>query len=446
VGVVLAVDFGTSNTTAALLAPGERPELLTVDGLPVLPSAVYADDTGLLAGAQAVNSAARDPARYAPNPKRHVDESTLLLGPREVPVHQAIGAVLGRVAEAARHRLGRSPERVVLTHPHTWAGPRLQVLRRSAYEAGLTTVELVAEPVAAAARFVAEGTGGVADGRGLGPGATVVVYDLGGGTFDVSVLRRRAAVADPARAWEICAYAGLDVGGVDFDHALLGWIERQLGPGERPAFGSLTDPRSVEDRKQRRLLLDDVRRVKEDLSGAAEASVFVPLLNRDIRVTRTEFEALIMPNLVRTVELTAQQLRGVKPDKIFMIGGSSRIPLVATLLWRHFEVAPAVPHDPAFMVAFGALESIPVAAPATPEPGPPDPTPPAPVRRFPLATVVAAGLGALGAVLAWRMTNMTGSVTTIAAVVGGAVFIAVHGVISGLTVLLSAAAAGEQRR
>src|SRR3989440_11787102 len=105
----LGVDFGTSNTVAMLRWPDGRARPLLVDGSPLLPSAVYADPGGhLLVGRDAVHSARLDPARYEPNPKRRVDDQSVLLGERELPVFDLLAAAPSRVAVGGRRRRGRA--------------------------------------------------------------------------------------------------------------------------------------------------------------------------------------------------------------------------------------------------------------------------------------------------------------------------------------------------
>src|SRR5437764_10566751 len=154
-GFALGVDFGTSNTVAVLRFPDGRARTLLVDGSPLLPSAVYADPTGtLLVGRDAVHSARLDPARFEPNPKRRVDDHTVLLGDRELPVVELVAAVLTRVAEEARRTTGGAPlEVVTLTCPAGWGPTRRGLLTAASQRAGWSRVRLVEEPVAAATYF-----------------------------------------------------------------------------------------------------------------------------------------------------------------------------------------------------------------------------------------------------------------------------------------------------
>src|SRR5689334_24731648 len=108
--VRLGVDFGTSNTVAIVRWGDGRTRPLLFDGSPLLPSAVYAEPNGhLVVGRDAVHSARLDPARFEPNPKRRIDEGSVLLGDQELTVNQIVGAVLSRIAEECRRTVGEIP-------------------------------------------------------------------------------------------------------------------------------------------------------------------------------------------------------------------------------------------------------------------------------------------------------------------------------------------------
>src|SRR5581483_6188324 len=157
------------------------------DGSPLLPSAVYATPDGrLLAGPDAERAATLDAARLEPNPKRRIDDTTTLLGDRSVTLVELIAATLGRVGEEARRAAGAVPAEVVLTYPAAWGAPRRSPLAHAAARAGLPAPTRVPEPIAAAAYFT------TVLGHRVPVGHLLVVYDLGAGTLDVSVVRRLA--------------------------------------------------------------------------------------------------------------------------------------------------------------------------------------------------------------------------------------------------------------
>jgi hypothetical protein len=347
----LAIDYGTSNTVAVVGGADGRARHLLFDGSPLLPSAVYADPVdGLRTGRDANRAARLEPARYEPNPKRRIDESEVLLGERAFAVTDLIAHTLRTVGTEAVRVTGVAVGRVVVTHPVAWGPTRRSILARACAEAGLPEPILVAEPVAAATYYA-----GMPDAR-LADGQAVVVYDLGAGTFDVSVVRRAPA------GFETLGYRGLDdVGGIDLDGLVVAHSIADMGRTDPAAWLRLTDPRDTDDRRHHRLLWDDARDAKESLSRQRTASFPLPLVGADATITRAEFEVLARPMLVRTVEVTAATVAatGLAADRfagVFLVGGGSRTPLVATLLHERHRIAATALEQPELVVAEGALE------------------------------------------------------------------------------------------
>ncbi|MEV0129333.1 Hsp70 family protein [Dactylosporangium sp. NPDC050688] len=352
-GFRLGVDFGTSTTIAMLRRPDGRVQPLLFDGSPLLSSAVLLGPDGRLhTGRDAAHLARSAPERLEPNPKRRVDDTSVLLGDAEVGVRDLVASVLQRVAvEAAR--VAGPVGGVTLTHPANWGTGRRAVLVEAARQAGFTDVDLVAEPVAAATYLAAT------RGAELPVGACVVVYDLGAGTCDVTLLRRSAQGFEPV------ASDGLnDVGGLDVDATVVAFLEA--------TYGTLwTSPAT------RRQLWDDVRSAKEMLSRASGTVVMIPALGKEVPLGREQLEGLARPVLRQTVSMTRAMLTeaAVPPSAIaglFLVGGSSRIPLVATMLHEALGIAPVVAEQPELVVAEGSLYATgtPLAA-AAPVLGPP---------------------------------------------------------------------------
>jgi actin-like ATPase involved in cell morphogenesis len=348
---VLSVDLGTSNTVAVLSAHGRPPRVVEVDGSATMPSALFAaDDGNLVIGRDAERRARLDPARFEPNPKRRIDEGTLLLGDVVVPVTEALGAVLRRVYDETSRQLGGvQPDEVRLTHPAQWGPVRRNVLLAAARLAGMgTNLVLVPEPVAAAAHFASF------PGQQLGPGQALAVYDLGAGTFDVAI------VAATQNGYTVLAEAGLpDLGGLDVDQALLEHVGRQVSTRDPSRWQRILRPESTADRRARRAMAEDVKAAKEALSRHPQTEVPLPEPFEDVLVTRVELEALIRPSMLRSVELLAGTIRstGMTPDRlvgIYLVGGSSRIPLIATLIAEQLRVVPSSLDQPETAVALGA--------------------------------------------------------------------------------------------
>lgn len=356
----LGIDLGTSHTVAVLRHIDGRIESVLFDGSPLLPSAVFADDDGqLTVGRDALDSARRDPSRFEPHPKRHVQDGTVLLGHREIPVEELFAAVLAKVQVECRQVLGADPGAVALTYPASWGPTRRLILEDAARAAGFGTAVLVPEPIAAATYYAVE------LGHQVPIGHAVVVHDFGGGTFDASVVERGPA------GLEVLAVDGLDdLGGIDIDAAIV----RHLGErvGDEDAWQRLLTPQTPGERRQWRSFHDDVRQVKERLSRQSNADVFIPVVDREVHLTRTELEGLTRPLLARAVNVVRAVIRSSRllDDKIagiFLVGGASRMPLVSTVLHQELDRPPTVIDRLEQVVAHGALLA--AAAPPAAEPG-----------------------------------------------------------------------------
>ncbi|GAB3843303.1 Hsp70 family protein [Dactylosporangium cerinum] len=347
----LGIDFGTSNTVAMLRWPDGRVKPLLFDGSPLLPSAVFGHADGrLFVGTDALHHARFEPARLAPNPKRNIDESTLFLGDRDVATVDVVAAVLRHVSTEALRVTGGTRPHTSLTHPAGWGPVRRGVLVDAAGAAGLGEVRLVPEPVAAARYFT-----GVL-GQHLAVGQALAIYDLGAGTFDASVGVRTATGV------EIVAVDGIDdIGGLDLDAAIVDWLGRQYGGVQPEVWRSLSNPTGTEDQRRHRLLWDDVRVAKEILSRVPSVVLPLPGADGDVHLGREEFETIVRPLIARTVRTTKALLQYARPTDVtlagvFLVGGASRVPLVATLLHRELGVTPTVTEQPELVVAEGALQ------------------------------------------------------------------------------------------
>ncbi|MEV6929679.1 Hsp70 family protein, partial [Dactylosporangium sp. NPDC051485] len=371
-GFRLGIDFGTSNTVAVLRWPDGRTKPLLFDGSPLLPSAVYVNaDGSILTGRDAVHSARLQPHRFEPYPKRRIEEGVVWLGERDVPVGELVTSVLRRVALEAERVAGAKPANVMITHPAAWPPQRRQTLTQAAVAAGLAAPLLSSEPVAAASYFVST------VGTHVPVGGIAVVYDFGAGTFDASVVRRNAG-----GGFDVLASEGLpDAGGLDVDAAVVAYLGRHFIGREGDSWQRLTNPETEADRRAAWQLWEDARLAKEMLSRAATTYVHVPLFDESVPIGREQLEQLARPILDRTVTatqiaVTASALGEHKVSALFLVGGSSRIPLAATLLHRAMGLAPTAIEQPELVVAEGALHLAPPtgrAAVAGAAGGPPSP-------------------------------------------------------------------------
>ncbi|MFY1595827.1 Hsp70 family protein [Micromonospora sp. WMMD737] len=418
-GYALGVDLGTSHTVAVLRRPDGHTRALLVDGQPIIPSGVYADADGLLhAGRDAQRLARTDPGRYEPNPKRRIDEPAVVLGDRRYPPAELLAATLHAVARAAVEAVGFLPP-AVLTCPATWDAARRQVLADALATAGWPSAaehtlsgptppgtRLLREPVAAA-RYYTQVLR-----RPVPVGGTIAVFDFGAGTLDVAVLRNEGADPWGDSGFTVVTAGGADdLGGLDVDAALLGRLGELVAEAHPARWERLTRPESATQWRERHELWENVRGAKEMLSRVPAAPVAVPGVEAAVTLTRADLERVAGPLLGRAVAVTRDVIgaAGLDPQQLsglFLVGGATRMPMVARLLHAELGIAPTVLEQPELPVAEGALTDLPLprraraadafAAPAPPpaaaQPAgapPPDSAAPAPQAPVPTPTAVA---------------------------------------------------------
>jgi YVTN family beta-propeller protein len=342
----LAIDMGTSFVAAAV-ADDRGLEMFSLgDGSVVEPAAVYVrDDSRVLTGEAAARRAVSHPERFAREIKRNLANPTpIMLGGAPYAVSDLLGAQLEDVLDRVTERQGAKPEVVALTHPANWGPFRRELFTDVARSAGLTDPLYTTEPEAAAAHD--------ASTRPLGEGDVLAVYDLGGGTFDATVLRRTA------QGFEIVGTPeGIErLGGADFDEAIFAHVNYLAGG----ALGELdlSDSRTVVALAR---LRQDCTLAKEALSVDAEATIPVFLPNRhfEVTLTRAELEGMIRAPIESTIGTLDRVLRAAQVDRtmlaaVLLVGGSSRIPLVAQMVSEAFGRPTVVGAHPKHAVALGA--------------------------------------------------------------------------------------------
>ncbi|HEU4426745.1 MAG TPA: Hsp70 family protein, partial [Pilimelia sp.] len=378
----LGIDIGTTYTAAAAWRDGRAATVPLGDRAHSVPSALFLRDDGvMLVGDAANRRGTTDPNRVAREFKRRLgDEAPLLLGDTEMSAQQLTGYLVRWVVEKVTEREGEPPAHVTLTCPATWGDYRRQLMTEAAGTARLTDVGLLPEPVAAAVYYASQ--------ERLDPDSLVAVYDLGGGTFDATVVRKTDG------GFEVHGTAGGDetVGGTDFDQVVMDHVASTTGL--RWAEFDTADPTVLAGLAQVRA---HAVGAKEALSTDVDATipVILPDVTRDVRITRAEFEAAIRIPILRTVDTLAQTLAaaGVEPAElraVLLVGGSSRIPLVSRLIATELGVPVAVDAHPKYAVCLGAAISagsrLPAAAPRFGAPPAAAPFATAPPAAAPFAT------------------------------------------------------------
>jgi outer membrane biosynthesis protein TonB len=373
---ILAIDFGTSSTAAARRI-GDHVELIQLEGGPRMPSMVFwREGTGgastghLVLGNEADELSTLAPWCLERSPKRRLGEEFMQLGEKQLRVLDVVGQILREVYnEALRLAGGEPPSEVRLTHPARWAAPRLDQLRQAARSAGIADPVFVPEPVAAAVHFASER---------LAVGEHVGVYDLGGGTFDTTVLERTQG------SFKVIGKPGgeEELGGEDFDDLLYRHLGEKLPP---EMWEKLRGSNTRQERawaQANRELLRHSRRAKEGLSRKSEYEFYMPPpIDQELQATAGEFERLIAKDVRHTVGELERTIRaaGLQPTElaaIYMAGGSSRIPLVGRVIQEQMGMAPEHLDDPKAVIALGAARLTDKAAVS--EPGSVKPAPAVP--------------------------------------------------------------------
>ena len=349
---VLAIDVGTSYTAAALIKPSgssaPTPEILPlgIHGNAVPSVLFYADDGRILVGEAAERRGLDDPRRMVREFKRRIGDSVpLAVGEAWMSPEDVYATMARWVVDRAEEREGCPPSSIVLTHPAVWGGHRTSTVLAALNAAGLRDATLISEPVAAALHYATQ--------TRVEDGSTVAVYDLGGGTFDTAVLRKAGA----GRFELLGRPDGIEtLGGADFDAAVLRHVVGQLGD----ALAGI-EPEAPESKAALSRLRRECREAKEALSMDSEASIAVALpgIQRTLRLVRSEFEALIEAPIRETVHALDRSLRSmhIEPkdlSAVLLIGGSSRIPLVAEMISVELDRPIAVDADPKSSICLGA--------------------------------------------------------------------------------------------
>ncbi len=342
----LGVDLGTTFVAAAVARPTGVEMFTLGDRAVVSPAVVYlSDDGSVITGDAADRRAITHPDMVGREVKRRLGDPTpIMLSNVPHPVTSLLGALLRDVWQKVVTTEGALPRRTVLTHPANWGPFRRELFDEVPLNAGIDAPRMVTEPEAAAAYYAMSGR--------LRDGEIVAVYDLGGGTFDATVVRKH-----PGGLEILGAPEGIErLGGVDFDEAILSYVDFAAGG----ALAEL-DMRDAQTAVALARLRQDCVLAKEALSLDTETviPVFLPGRHFEVQLTRTGFEEMVRAPVESTIGALSRTVHsaGLRPSDlsaVLLVGGSSRIPLIADMVSREFGRPTVGDAHPKYAVALGA--------------------------------------------------------------------------------------------
>jgi molecular chaperone DnaK (HSP70) len=343
---IVGIDLGTTNSEIAVYRDGQPEVLVDELGRKILPSVVGVGEAGdLLVGEEARNQFVLYPERTVRSIKRRMGsgEKVQLAG-REYTPQEISAIILKRLKDIAERRLGRSVRKAVITVPAYFSDVQRQATREAGEIAGLEVVRIINEPTAAA--MVYEAT--------QHQGKRILVYDLGGGTFDASIVRIESGVVEV-----ISSHGNNHLGGDDFDHKIVEHvldhlkIKQGVDISDQPkAMARVL--RSAEAAKKQLSDHPFARIEEEYLAESAGKPVHLSL-----ELSREDYEDMIAPFIEETlgavhIALESASLTSSEVDEILLVGGATRTPMVRRRLRESFGKEARGEVDPDLCVAMGA--------------------------------------------------------------------------------------------
>ncbi len=344
--VIVGIDLGTTNSEVAALVDGRVQVLTTPDGEQIMPSCVgLAPDGALLVGTPARNQYGVYPERTVKSIKRLMgSDRRVTLGDSAYTPAEVSAIILRTLKQRAEAALGVPVRRAVITVPAYFSDAQRQATRDAGGIAGLEVFRILNEPTAAALAYGADRAGD----------RTVLVYDLGGGTFDVSLVQGHGEVTEV-----LASHGNNHLGGDDFDQLLLDHVVSRFrtatGVDVRPDGRAMSRLWHAVEEARKRLSFEPYARIREEYLAERDG---IPV-HLDLEVSREDYEPLVRRLLEGTLDSVHHALAdaGRRPDQIdeiLLVGGATRTPLVTRLLTEAMGLTPRQEVHPDLCVALGA--------------------------------------------------------------------------------------------
>ena len=343
---IIGIDLGTTNSCVAVMEGGEAVIIPNAEGARTTPSVVAFSNNGeRLVGAVAKRQAVTNPDKTVMSIKRHMGEDykVHIEGKNYTP-QEVSAMILGKLKADAEAYLGDTVTQAVITVPAYFSDAQRQATKDAGKIAGLEVLRIINEPTAAALSY----------GLDKGEDSTVLVFDLGGGTFDVSILELGDGV------FEVKATNGNNhLGGDDFDQKIINYLIDEFKKSDGIDLSG--------DKMAMQRLKEAAEKAKIDLSGVMIANINLPFItatpegpkHMDVTLTRAKFDEITRDLVEKTMGPTRQAmsdagLSGNEIDKVILVGGSSRIPAVQDAIKKLLSKEPSKSVNPDECVALGA--------------------------------------------------------------------------------------------
>ena len=347
-GKIIGIDLGTTNSCVAVMEGGEPIVITNAEGSRTTPSIVaFANDGERLVGEIAKRQAVANPDRTISSIKRDMGtERMVKIGDKSYSPQEISAMILAKLKRDAETYIGEPVSEAVITVPAYFSDAQRQATKDAGKIAGLDVKRIINEPTAAALAYGID--------KDVTASQKVLIFDLGGGTFDVSILEMGDGV------FEVMATSGNNkLGGDDFDNKIIDWIVSEFKAKENV---DLTTDKTAMQRVK-----EAAEKAKIDLSGVTKAKISLPFIamagstpkHLDLELTRAKFDALTADLVKKTIAPTKQALKdaGLEPKdiaKVIMVGGSTRIPAVYEAIKEYLGKDPYKGINPDECVALGA--------------------------------------------------------------------------------------------
>lgn len=342
---IIGIDLGTTNSEVAVVENG-KVTIISDSGQMIIPSFVGLDDSGaLLVGQEAKNQYQAYPERTVKSIKRRMGEETRVqMGDSSYSPQEISAIILKRLKSMAEAYLDEKIGKAVITVPAYFSDAQRRATREAGEIAGLEVVKMINEPTAAALSYE----------TGHNGGRLIMIYDLGGGTFDVSVARMEDGVIEV-----VASHGNNHLGGDDFDHKIVEYIIEHLKNEHKVA-----EPLSAQAMARIERAAENAKKVLSDHPFASISEEYlleknnVPV-NLSLDLARHDYENMIISFIDETLEavhtaLNSADLTVSDIDEVLLVGGSTRTPLVTRRLGEEFGFNPRREVDPDLCVATGA--------------------------------------------------------------------------------------------